>query len=130
MLVAACATVGATMPSPGEPGAPADPRYCGEPARDARGVIKRSQAVLKRFTAVFPCPATLTPSTACEGWAINHIIPLASGGCDAPVNLVWLPDAIKSCAGSVCVDRWERKYHAIPRQPVVIAPPANVVTPK
>lgn len=110
----------AALPAPGAPGAPADPRYCGEPARDAHGVIKRSQSQLKKFVAVFPCPADLKATTACTGWAIDHIIPLATGGCDAPVNMIWLPDKLKSCAGDVCVDRWERKYHAIPRQAVVI----------
>lgn len=108
----------ALMPAPGTPGAPNDPRYCGEPARYRDGTIKRSQAVLRQFVTVFPCPATLQPTTTCEGWAVDHVLPRASGGCDAPVNLQWLPDAIKSCAGTLCKDRWERKYHAIPRQAV------------
>ena len=30
----------AELPAPGQPGAPADPRYCGEPERDAGGKIK------------------------------------------------------------------------------------------
>lgn len=110
----------AELPAPGTQGAPTDPRYCGEPARYADGTIKRSRAVLRAFTQVFPCPATLEPSTTCDGWAINHIVPLASGGCDAPINLMWLPDSIKSCSKDACVDRWERTYHAIPRRPVNI----------
>jgi hypothetical protein len=118
-------SVYAAMPAPGEPGAVDDPRYCGEPARDAHGVIKRSRKVLRQFTAVFPCPATLAPTAACVGWAVNHTIPLASGGCDSVANMTWMPDAIKSCADPHCEDRWERKYHAIPRQ--VITFPSPVV---
>lgn len=110
--------VAAVLPAPGAAGALTDPRYCGEPARDKDGSIKRSQTVLRHFVAVFPCPATLQATTTCTGWAIDHVIPLADGGCDAPGNLQWLPDGIKSCAGSLCKDRWERKYHAAPRQKV------------
>jgi hypothetical protein len=39
----------------------------------------------------------------------------------------WLPDQIKSCSGQYCEDRWERKYHAIPRQKIVFQP--DKVTP-
>jgi hypothetical protein len=108
----------AELPAPGAPGAPDDIRYCGEPARYADGTIKRSKAVLREFVATFPCPSSLMSTTACTGWAIDHVIPLASGGCDAKHNLQWLPDTIKSCAGTQCKDRWERKYHAFPRQEV------------
>lgn len=111
-------SVHAGLPSPGEPGAPADPRYCGEPERDARGRIKRSRAVLREFARVFPCPSTLQPAPSCPGWSIDHVLPLAAGGCDSTLNLQWLPDALKSCAGTVCKDRWERKYHGTPRQKV------------
>lgn len=96
-----------------------DPRYCGEPSRDVNGHIKRSRVVLREFAKVFPCPSTLKPSPSCPGWAIDHTIPLASGGCDTQVNLTWLPDEIKSCKSSVCKDRWERKYHSNPRQKVL-----------
>lgn len=110
----------AVLPSAGEPGAVNDPRYCGEPARDKSGKIKRSQTVLKNFTAVFPCPSTLQNTSSCPGWAIDHTIPLASGGCDSPANLTWLPDAIKSCSNDACKDRWERKYNAMPRQIITL----------
>jgi hypothetical protein len=93
-----------------------DPRYCGgEPARTPDGRIKRSGAALRAFVRVFPCPATLEVTLKCPGWAIDHTIPLADGGCDKPVNMTWLPNALKNCAGTVCKDRWERKYHASPR---------------
>ncbi len=95
-LLLAAAPAWAQLPAPGAPGAIADARYCGEPARDAAGRIKRSRAVLRQFAQVFPCPATLEPVASCPGWAIDHVIPLAAGGCDAPINLQWLPDGIKS----------------------------------
>lgn len=134
LLASACALIAplpaaAELPAPGEEGAVADPRYCGEPARTEEGVIKRSRAVLRAFAKVFPCPATLEPVPSCQGWAIDHTIPLAVGGCDSIANLTWLPDPIKSCAGSACKDRWERKYHAHPRQKVLAekVPPAEAV---
>lgn len=117
-LALAGASALAALPPPGSPGAVADARYCGEPARDTNGVIKRSTAAIRRFVEVFPCPATLLPTRSCKKWAINHQLPLASGGCDAPHNMVWLPTSIKSCDRADCVDRWERTYNATPRQRV------------
>lgn len=119
LLLIPCAAL-AHLPAPGTPGAPNDPRYCGEPKRDKHGVIIRSRKVLRDYTRVFPCPANLKPTASCPGWALNHYIPLASGGCDSAANLNWIPDALKSCAGKVCVDRWERQYHAIPRQRITL----------
>lgn len=118
LLLAAmlCASALAALPAPGTPEAPKDARYCGEPKRHANGKIKRDPRVLREFVAVFPCPTTLKRSTSCPGFALDHTIPLASGGCDSAANLTWLPTALKSCAGRVCKDRGERKYHAIPRQ--------------
>ena len=110
----------AQLPEPGQLGAIADPRYCGEPDRYESGRIKRSGAVLREFARTFPCPATLDHVTSCPGWAIDHTIPLASGGCDSVINLTWLPVQIKSCASDWCKDRWERTYNARPRQAVRI----------
>ena len=114
--LAACAW----LPEPGTIGAPADSRYCGAPERDKNGRIKRSQAVLNRFVATFPCPSTMEHTLSCPGWAVDHVIPLASGGCDMQHNLQWLPDLLKSCKGTVCKDRWERRYHGFPREKVVL----------
>jgi hypothetical protein len=86
-------------------------RYCGTPVRDAAGNIKRSVAVLSAFQKVHPCPATGLTTGACPGWAVNHTIPLACGGCDAVSNMDWMPDQIKSCADQHCRDRWERKVY-------------------
>lgn len=93
-------------------------RYCGPPKRDASGQILRSSTVLRRFRAAHPCPVTGTAIGTCAGWAIDHVIPLDCGGCDAVSNLQWLPAAIKSCAGAVCKDRFERKIYCDPMQVV------------
>ena len=110
-----------------EPVAPAiDPmkeyRQCGAPERDAKGVIKRSAAVIAAYKKIHPCPATGKSTGACTGWAIDHIIPLAKGGCDAVVNMAWMPDKIKSCATPYCIDRWERTYYGVPHGLVVLPP--------
>ena len=123
LLIGLIATVArAQLPAAGQPGAVNDPRYCGEPARNIDGRIKRSRAVLREFAKVFPCPETLEALPSCPGWAIDHVIPLAVGGCDAAINLQWLPDTIKSCSDADCKDRWERIYHAQPRRAVGVAP--------
>ncbi|HWQ37304.1 MAG TPA: HNH endonuclease signature motif containing protein [Burkholderiales bacterium] len=96
----------------------AELRYCGEPARDASGRIKRSSAVLRAFRDVHPCPATGESRGPCPGWAIDHVIPLACGGCDAVSNLQWLPDELKSAAGVLPKDRWERKIYCRPFEAV------------
>jgi hypothetical protein len=91
-------------------------RRCGPPARDAHGKIARSHAVLKAFQAIHPCPVTGSRdvNTICTGWAMDHVLPLADGGCDAVWNLQWLPLSIKSCANPHCKDRFERKINATP----------------
>jgi len=86
-------------------------RYCGTPVRDANGEIQRSRLVLKEFQKIHPCPSTGLTTGACPGWALNHTIPLACGGCDSVSNLDWMPDEIKSCAEPWCRDRWERKVY-------------------
>lgn len=94
----------AELPEPGMPGAPADSRYCGEPERDKHGVIKRSDAMRARFVRAYPMPQ--------DGrtWYVDHVIPLAVGGCDLPFNMQWLPAELKTCSG-YCKDRWERKVY-------------------
>lgn len=88
-----------------------DGRYCGPPARDEDGVIIRSRPLLREFQRLYPCPATGKTSGACPGWYKDHIVPLVCGGCDSLENLQWLPGEIKTCAGTVCKDRWERRVY-------------------
>lgn len=79
--------------------------------RTADGSIKRSTAARAEFVRNWPCPATGQVTGTCAGWQVDHIIPLACGGCDAKPNMQWLPTAIKTCAGAACKDRWELKVY-------------------
>lgn len=88
----------------------ADIRYCGSPLRDESGRIKRSTFVINEFKRVHPCPSTGLQSGSCPGWAIDHVIPLACGGCDAIENMQWLPYSIKR-GHELAKDKWERKIY-------------------
>lgn len=85
-------------------------RYCGPPRRDAKGQIIRRADVLTAFKREHTCPVTGVSTGACPGWAIDHVIPLACGGCDAVSNLQWLPNGLKSVA-TIGKDRFERKIY-------------------
>lgn len=91
-----------------------DARFCGAPERDASGTIKRSTAVRAAFQRLYPCPSTGLTSGSCPGWAINHTIPLACGGCDSVSNMDWMPLQIKVCSEPWCRDRWEREVYDRP----------------
>ena len=85
-----------------------DSRYCTDvPLRDDFGRIARSRAETYKFKRIHPCPATKLNYGACPGWNIDHVIPLAVGGCDLVMNMQWLPVEIKRCSGTLCKDRWE-----------------------
>lgn len=81
-----------------------DSRYCGEPDRYESGKIKRDKVALRKFEDLYPLPSNYDR----KEWQIDHVIPLAVGGCDDIHNLQWLPKIIKTCANSGCKDRWER----------------------
>lgn len=72
---------------------------------------KHSADVVAAFRRIHPCPTTGLSTGSCPNWAVDHVIPLVVGGCDSVSNLQWLPNEIKSCAGTVCKDRWERKVY-------------------
>src|SRR4030067_2961176 len=97
-----------------DPGALWKPRYCGEPERYADGTIKRSAAVIAAFKREHPCPSTGLSVGRCDGWEVDHVLPLASCGCDSVSNLQWLPVQIKRCAGQFCKDRFERDIYRCP----------------
>ena len=91
-----------------------DPRFIGEPARYADGTIKRSQYQKALFVSMYPCPKIDKITGLCIAWHVDHVIPLACGGVDAPINMQWLPVAIKSCplsSGRLCKDRFERRVY-------------------
>ena len=83
-------------------------RYCGEPKRNDKGDIVRSSAVLTAFQKLHPCPSTMKKIGACRGWAKDHVIPLACGGCDAVSNMQWIPNKLKSGWQDWNKDRFER----------------------
>jgi hypothetical protein len=94
-----------------------DSRYCHEePLRDAQGKIARRADVIAAFQRLHPCPSTGETTGACRGWAKDHVVPLAVGGCDSVSNLQWLPLSLKSCMGRLCKDRWERNVY-VRKQP-------------
>lgn len=112
LVVLLLATAASAQPATSPP---LDARICGtEPARDPDGRISRSSIVLRAFQIIHPCPATASRTGPCPGWAIDHVIPLACGGCDSIENLQWLKNSIKSCPGTECKDRWERAINCLP----------------
>lgn len=84
-----------------------DARYCGQPVLDRDGTIHRSQSELAKFKSIHPCPGNGANHGACPGWDIDHVIPLACGGCDVVENMQWLPHTYKITGK----DRWERKIN-------------------
>jgi len=79
-----------------------EPRYSSTPSKPE----SRRGSVLVAFKRLHPCPSTGKREGPCEGWVMDHVIPLACGGADAVANLQYLPTAMwreKS--------RWERKIY-------------------
>jgi hypothetical protein len=74
--------------------------------RNADGTIKRSQTAKHKFMKEHPCPSTGLTTGSCVGWYIDHIIPLACGGCDDMINMQWLPEAQWKDKS-----KWERKVY-------------------
>ena len=50
-----------------------------------------------------PCPANAATKRRCEGYIIDHIIPLACGGEDSPENMQWQTEE-----DAKAKDEWER----------------------
>lgn len=97
-------------------------RYCGPPARNAKGEIIRRADVRAAFRRVHPCPSTGETSGACPGWQINHTVPLICHGCDSLVNLSWIPTVLKSGPGQMPIDRWEQKVYCADDRKIVPMP--------
>lgn len=64
----------------------------------------RSHAARAAFEKAHPCPANGHKSGACPGYVVDHIVPLACGGADAPSNMQW-----QTVADGKAKDKWERK---------------------
>ena len=82
-------------------------RYCGSPKRDANGTIIRRSAVVTAYWRQHVCPTTGLYKAPCPDYALNHILPLACGGCDSVSNLT----AMRVDAKKI-VDGYERKIFA------------------
>jgi hypothetical protein len=54
------------------------------------------------FVRSHPCPSTGKPSGPCYGYVVDHVVPLACGGPDAPENMQW-----QTIADSCEKDKWE-----------------------
>jgi 5-methylcytosine-specific restriction endonuclease McrA len=50
----------------------------------------RNPKAVASFRKLKPCPSTRKTQGACPGYEIDHIVPLAAGGADAPHNMQWL----------------------------------------
>ena len=90
-----------------------DNRYVSEIKRDANGQIVRRADVIRAFKKIHPCPSSGKTTGACEGFSIDHVIPLSCYGIDGVSNMQWLPNIIKSSAGTIPKDRFERKIYAV-----------------
>jgi len=55
---------------------------------DAR--ISRDRSKIREFRSAHACPATGWAGGRCDGWQVDHIIPLCAGGPDELENLQWI----------------------------------------
>ena len=83
--------------------------YPPQPLRDAKGRIARSESAKNRFKRLHPCPANGNRSGACPGYVIDHVLPLACGGKDAPENMQW-----QTVPEGKAKDRWELRQPGCP----------------
>ena len=70
----------------------------------AHAKIHRSAAARAEFERGHPCPSTGENRGPCPGYVVDHIIALACGGADTPINMQW-----QSTAAGRAKDRWERR---------------------
>ena len=75
-----------------------NPSRCSSCPRDAHGRIERSEAARREFERQTGYP------NGRPGYVVDHIIPLAKGGCDCPSNMQW-----QTKADAKAKDRVERK---------------------
>lgn len=73
-------------------------------AGKTKAEIHRSSAAIAHFKKERPCPATDKHTGPCQGYVIDHIVPLACNGKDDPINMQW-----QSVKEGKAKDRWERK---------------------
>ncbi len=56
----------------------------------SREAPRRSGSARSAFRREYACPATGQTTGSCPRWEVDHVIPLACGGRDAPSNMQWL----------------------------------------
>lgn len=56
----------------------------------AEAKIPRDRAQVREFRNANPCPATGLKRGRCDGWEVDHAIPLCAGGPDRSSNLQWI----------------------------------------
>ena len=70
----------------------------------AEARTKRSQSAKVEFKQQHPCPANDSTKRPCKGYVIDHIVPIACHGADAPSNMQW-----QTVADAKAKDKSERK---------------------
>jgi 5-methylcytosine-specific restriction endonuclease McrA len=55
--------------------------------------IKHSPQAKSEFMKTHPCPSTGRTNGSCKGYVVDHVVPLESGGVDAPSNMQWQANA-------------------------------------
>lgn len=63
--------------------------YCTTCERDSHGHIKRNLEAKHEFKNQHPCPSTGSSRGRCDGYVIDHVVPLKRGGADNPDNMQW-----------------------------------------
>lgn len=64
----------------------------------------RSPSVRREFQRRHPCPSTGRRTGPCNGFVVDHVVPLCKGGLDAISNMEW-----QRKAEAKAKDRWECK---------------------
>ena len=67
----------------------------------AEARTKRSQSAKVEFKQQHPCPANDSAKRLCKGYVIDHIVPIACHGADAPSNMQWQTAADAKSQGQV-----------------------------
>ena len=76
-------------------------------AYNASAKTIRSASQVVAFKKLHLCPSTGKAKGACPGWVVDHVIPLACGGKDLPINMQWM-----TAADAKAKDKWEIKGDA------------------
>ena len=90
--------IGVLLLCMGTPDSEAKGKRCTTCARTTKGRIVRNHHAVKDFKARTGYPHGR------PGYVVDHIIPLACGGADAPYNLAW-----QTVAEAKAKDKWETR---------------------